>query len=222
MKTARGAMTEEKGGMGRSWTRAEDRLASRHKHTKRSRDLADLRNKLKRNQNSEEVNFVKPEPKQHFELEEDPDVLERRTKQIEYGKNSLDYETYTDKIDKSARSPKMPRTPNKFKKYSRRQWDGLIKSWKQSIHKIARSLGNEVKVSEGNSWADECEAEFKEDMEWDRRQRTDSMASSDQGLGTEGSSSSSYSGLATPRTLSGCVSPVDSLLTDLKSEADPF
>jgi hypothetical protein len=38
-----------------------------------------------------------------MELEDDPVVLERRAKQIEYGKNNLDYETYTERIKKSDR-----------------------------------------------------------------------------------------------------------------------
>jgi hypothetical protein len=40
---------------------------------------------------------------QEIELEEDPLVLDRRTKQIEYGKNTLDYEIYTEKINKRER-----------------------------------------------------------------------------------------------------------------------
>lgn len=32
----------------------------------------------------------------------------------------------------------MPRTPEKGRVYSRRQWDGLVKSWKQRIHQVVR------------------------------------------------------------------------------------
>lgn len=209
-------MSEDDGGLGRSWTRAEDRIAIRNRHTKRSRDVADLRNKLKLSQNAgqitEDCNFVKPAPKPIFEREEDPAVLQRRTKQIEYGKNNLDYERYTEKIQKEDRFPKMPRTPNKYKKYSRRQWDGLIKSWKQSIHRIGQSLIKSEEPFEVGTWAEECDIEFPDMTEWDRRTRAESTASSDQGLGTDGSSSCP-SGLATPRSLSGCLSPYD---TDLE------
>ena len=69
------------------------------------------------------------------EKELDPFVLARRQKQIDYGKNLLDYDRYVSKVPKHQRnSLKLPRTPNKYVKYSRRQWDGLIKAWKLQIH----------------------------------------------------------------------------------------
>merc|ERR1719367_1758967 len=68
------------------------------------------------------------------EKEEDSIVLERRTKQIDYGKNSVAYDNYISKVPKDRRPFYLPRTPDKNLKYSRRQWDGLIKAWKLQIH----------------------------------------------------------------------------------------
>merc|ERR1711874_963489 len=68
------------------------------------------------------------------EKELDPVVLERRQKQIDYGKNTISYDNYVSKVSKDQRPNYLPRTPDKNVKYSRRQWDGLIKSWKLRIH----------------------------------------------------------------------------------------
>ena len=68
------------------------------------------------------------------EKESDPEVLQRRQKQIDYGKNSIAYDKYSTQVLKSERPNYFPKTPNKYKKYSRRQWDGSIKAWKLQIH----------------------------------------------------------------------------------------
>jgi len=68
------------------------------------------------------------------EKEFDADVLARRQKQIDYGKNGVAYDNYVNKVPKDKRSFNLPRTPDKNVKYSRRQWDGLIKAWKLQIH----------------------------------------------------------------------------------------
>lgn len=68
------------------------------------------------------------------ETETDPIILERRQKQIDYGKNGLAYDRYTAAVSKESRPYYMPRTPDKYVKYSRRQWDGLVKAWKLQIH----------------------------------------------------------------------------------------
>ena len=68
------------------------------------------------------------------EKELDPEVLERRQKQIDYGKNTLAYQNYIRQIPKAGRPNHLPRTPIKnLKNYSRNQWDGSIKAWKKSI-----------------------------------------------------------------------------------------
>lgn len=67
-------------------------------------------------------------------VEADPSILQRRQKQIDYGKNTEAYERYVEMIPKSERTREHPRTPNKYGKYSRRAFDGLVKIWRKQLH----------------------------------------------------------------------------------------
>ncbi|KAF7272025.1 hypothetical protein GWI33_015164 [Rhynchophorus ferrugineus] len=73
--------------------------------------------------------------KRSSNYEDDPAIISRREKQIEYGKNTIGYDNYLKTVPKGSRTQDDPQTPNKYKKYSRRGWDGLIKKWRLQLHK---------------------------------------------------------------------------------------
>ncbi|XP_075154233.1 stem-loop binding protein [Haematobia irritans] len=66
--------------------------------------------------------------------ETDAAILSRRQKQIDYGKNTVAYERYVEMVPKTQRTRDHPRTPNKYGKYSRRAFDGLVKIWRKQLH----------------------------------------------------------------------------------------
>eukprot|EP00117_Sycon_ciliatum_P035195 scpid17430/ scgid26732/ Histone RNA hairpin-binding protein; Histone stem-loop-binding protein len=65
---------------------------------------------------------------------DDPHRLAQRQKQIDFGKNTIGYDIYTSTVTRSERGPGMPRTPDKRLNCSKRQFDGLLKSWRRQLH----------------------------------------------------------------------------------------
>lgn len=68
------------------------------------------------------------------EFEMDQQVIQRRQKQIDYGKNTIGYQTYVHRVPKHQRDRENPVTPDKFIKFSRRSWDQQVKIWRKKIH----------------------------------------------------------------------------------------
>ncbi len=67
-------------------------------------------------------------------METNAETLRKRQKCINFGKVTAEYQNYVMELPRKARQAFHPRTPNKFRKCSRRKFDGLIKKWRRLLH----------------------------------------------------------------------------------------
>lgn len=68
------------------------------------------------------------------EFESDLSIIDRRQKQVDYGKNTIGYQNYCQLVLKEKRAKEDPQTPDKFVKFSRRSWDQQVKLWRLKLH----------------------------------------------------------------------------------------
>lgn len=67
-------------------------------------------------------------------IEKDADVLIRRQRDIDYGKNTPAYEEFISSVPKRERRDNQPWTPDKYEKMTRRNWDKQVKIWRKQLH----------------------------------------------------------------------------------------
>jgi hypothetical protein len=83
--------------------------------------------------------FTEQASKRHCpENESNPQRLEQRLKQIQYGYNTVAYDAYIAAVPKHKRlGPELhPRTPDPYEKQSKRAFDGRYKKWRRDLHKF--------------------------------------------------------------------------------------
>ncbi|CAF0804572.1 unnamed protein product [Adineta ricciae] len=72
-----------------------------------------------------------------LEVESDPHTLRQRTKEILKGKMSDSYAAYIAKYPiKKQRRREHPTSPNKYRKCSRRCFDGQLRTWRRNLHQF--------------------------------------------------------------------------------------
>lgn len=73
-------------------------------------------------------------PRALVQVETDEKKLAARQKQIDYGKNTIGYQRYSDMVSMKDRKRSDPWTPDKNTVCSKRSFDGQIKKWRRLLH----------------------------------------------------------------------------------------
>jgi hypothetical protein len=82
-------------------------------------------------------------------IETDPHKLKQRAKQIEFGKNTIGYQNYTNRVPRRSRVPgnkSHPVTPRINKVVSKRNFDGQVRAWRRALHQWDVLPGEETKL----------------------------------------------------------------------------
>ncbi|KAJ0176574.1 hypothetical protein K1T71_007753 [Dendrolimus kikuchii] len=132
----------------------EDRKASKEKMKTDSRENSSSRKRHKPNSYPDQKPRTQGRP---LKVETDLLILQRRQKQIDYGKNTVGYHNYMQHVPFDQRTKEHPKTPDKYTKYSRRSWDTLIKMWRKELHKYDTTGNKECDELEDSDNDDENE-----------------------------------------------------------------
>lgn len=68
------------------------------------------------------------------EREDNEHRLKQRQKQIDFGKNTSGYDNYLAKVPRHLRKCTQPKTPDKYKKMSKKAWNGYVSVWRKALH----------------------------------------------------------------------------------------
>lgn len=68
--------------------------------------------------------------------EEDSHRIAQRQKQIDYGKNTLAYDTFVEAVPRENRTREHPATPPPRQRCSKRSFDGQVKKWRRMLHEF--------------------------------------------------------------------------------------
>ncbi|EGG21991.1 hypothetical protein DFA_01877 [Cavenderia fasciculata] len=66
--------------------------------------------------------------------EDNPKRLQARQRQLDIGKATIGYKTFSTAVSKSKRKKSDPKTPNKNQICSKRSWDGQVRKWRRLLH----------------------------------------------------------------------------------------
>ncbi|KAL7749736.1 hypothetical protein RI367_004965 [Sorochytrium milnesiophthora] len=61
--------------------------------------------------------------------------LQQRQKQLDFGKNTIGYQRYTELVPREKRQKGHPTTPDKRQQCSTRSWVGQVRRWRRKLHK---------------------------------------------------------------------------------------
>ena len=99
-------------------------------HTNRSSNVSSSSNDSRNNN--------MPHPfRMATDRETDLHKIQQRQKQIRFGKNTIGYDNYikaVPKKDRQRHNNAHPKTPDVYLKVSKRQFDGLVQSWRRKLH----------------------------------------------------------------------------------------